>query len=345
MKSKIIGILLCLSSLQMQARAGTEGHGGDPLRLLFEDARAFAANRVLKAVPCAFGSDVSSQVRDWILNQKQALADDILQSSHIWITDKQSTCAFTQAISQAPITFSFEACRPGVLDISNALKILVHESVHHFGVTDEAFADKIAEAVYNLGSQAACSIPPAQDPFDPASCPGKHLSSNDLLKLIPLPESNSKRLGRYDTTSRMRTCYGGDWCSSWGKSDKYGFATIVDFGSDYERPLPYGENGLVYARFIKDKPALYVDGADYFQTVSFKALGYIENFNLVLNHQSQIFDPRVGHTLVSDKSAAGWVTNTCFRYSIKGEISKKDNLGNSVRLEYETVLHSTFGNF
>ncbi|MES2803195.1 MAG: hypothetical protein V4654_11930 [Bdellovibrionota bacterium] len=348
MKTKIIAILL--SCLCLHAYGGTEGHGGDPLRLLFEDARPFAADRVMKAMPCAFGANVSADVRNWILSHKQSLAEDINQSEHVWITDKQSTCAFTQTNSRHDITFSFETCRPGVRDISDALKILVHESVHHLGVTDEYFADKVANAIYNLGSNSSCIVPPSKDPFDPASCPGNPLSETELTSMIPLPDSTTKKLGTYRVSSRMRSCYSENWCSKWVLSDGNGFFTHTTnyYGSVVAGPAIMG--GFATLKYVGNHPVVYIDSDPSVQldpTWDSKLGGWV-NFTYSTikggtGFESNSYgDMNVGITSIKDTPFKGWITNSCFRQTLRSKFKTKDSQYNQIEKEYETVILSQF---
>jgi hypothetical protein len=341
-------LVILLSCLSLQALAGTEGHGGDPLRLLFDDARTFAADRVLKAEACAFGSNVSTEIRDWVLNHKQALADDILQSPHTWITDKQSTCAFTKTNSRAEITFSFETCRPGIRDISDALKILVHESVHHFGVADEYFADKVSDAVYNLGSHSACEIPPSQNPFDPASCPGTPLSSQDLFRMIPLPEKNEIDLGRFEVSSRIRTCYAENWCTDWRDNNLPLFASIGGVKPDSQLAATAGlvnlklKNNIPAIDFTSDPFRIvwntsYPEGAMTNWLSSSTMEGYELKNTLAFPNSLSI---RTGATDLKSTPLVGWVTRSCLRETVRGSYAAKDNYNNDVTMEYETVLLS-----
>ncbi len=348
MKTKMIAILL--SSLCLQAYGGTEGHGGDPLRLLFEDARPFAADRVMKATACAFGANVSAEVRNWILSHQQSLAEDISQSEHVWITDKQSTCAFTQTSSRADITFSFETCRPGVRDISDALKILVHESVHHFGIADEYFADKVADAIYNLGSNSVCTVSPAKDPFDPASCPGSPLSETELTSMIPLPNSTAKKLGTYRVASRMRSCYSANWCSEWVMSDQKGFFTyyVNGYGSIVEGPGIMG--GFATLKYVGNHPVVYVDSDSSVPldpNWDPKLGGFSASFYSVINggtnfESGPYHDIHVGVTSAATGSFKGWITKSCLRQTLRSKFKTQDSSYNDIEKEYETVVLSQF---
>lgn len=351
MKTKLIAILLSCISLQVQGHTGTEGHGGDPLRLLFEDARPFAADRVMKAIPCAFGSNVSIDVRNWILNHKQSLADDISQSEHVWLTDKQSTCAFTQTNSRADITLSFETCRPGIRDISDAVKILVHESVHHFAIADEYFADKVADAVYNLGNQSACTIPPSQDPFDPASCPGTQISTADLMQMIPLPTKIEQELGRFKVSARRRVCYSANWCAPWNAT-----ADQVSLHHSFMNNEILPREGVVSAIYSNNKPSVsflsdsWVDINS--QKIFWSTSASVNNYSLETdwswggtsdhNITGEHADVKVVNKSLTG-NLQGWMTRSCLRQVITDEYKTKDDRGNDVTVDYEVVFLSHFG--
>lgn len=129
------------------------GNGGDGLRLVFEKARehaGFIAVRMRDDM--LLKSD--SNVRSWILLNKDRIASDILQSDLQWVMEEKPTCAWTtqpdpaDAKPQAaPIQLSFPTCQKTITNFVAATELLIHESVHHFGIDDEAFADKVALAI------------------------------------------------------------------------------------------------------------------------------------------------------------------------------------------------------
>jgi uncharacterized protein YjbI with pentapeptide repeats len=75
------------------------------------------------------------------------LANDITMSPHIWTVDPQVTCAFTEHDLAKPVVLSFETCRQNVVTTIDAATLLIHESTHHLGVSDETMADQIAMAL------------------------------------------------------------------------------------------------------------------------------------------------------------------------------------------------------
>ena len=128
---------------------GHVGNAGDPLRLMFTSAREHAAFVTNRIHPDAFPPDVAPDLKKWILENKERLAGDILASSHNWVEQQEPTCAHTLREPGAAINLSFPTCRVSVQVREDASRLLVHESVHHFDVDDEAFADAVADAIYD----------------------------------------------------------------------------------------------------------------------------------------------------------------------------------------------------
>lgn len=124
------------------------GGGGDPLRLLFSNAKQQAAVVVARMHPDAFGAHVPADAKNWLLQNKRELAADILKSPHSWIDSAETSCGHT-AIGAVGglIELSYPTCRLAIHSQKDALFTLIHESVHHFGFSDESFADAVAEAV------------------------------------------------------------------------------------------------------------------------------------------------------------------------------------------------------
>jgi hypothetical protein len=221
---KKVALMLAIAT-QAHADVGNgAGNGGDLLRTLFNEARPAAVERLQKLEPCALDSKTPAQVKEWILANKEALAVDVHVSSHRWITDKQATCAWTTPNSADEIVLSFEACRPLVTNRDAAVHILIHESVHHFGVTDETLPEQIAVAVMTANREAHCPSP--GDPFDPSICKGEPVKPAELIRFFPpgqkevvlgppdapgVPDSYQKT---YPVRSRDRYCVG-EHCNEW----------------------------------------------------------------------------------------------------------------------------------
>jgi hypothetical protein len=330
----VVWVLAAL--LPLKGFANGVGNGTDPLRFIFEEARPSAAFRVMNAEACAFGVNVSSEVRNWILAHKDALADDIKGSQHVWLTDSQTTCAYTMPTPRADITLSFVSCRPGIRDISDAVKVLVHESVHHFGITDEYFADKVAEAIYNLGNNSACPVPPAADPFDPSSCPGAPLSSQDLFNMIPLPSKNEITLGNFNVHSRMRTCYSKNLCTAWEPSDIRGF-----YASRYNVDIDLSVEGHISLQLINNSPVITMV-SKFDNRGTWWSRSSVVNYKLISTDIWHVNVPVLVGDKIQNPLFSGWLTKSCLRQTASGNYYTKDNHGNDIVKEYETVLLSRF---
>lgn len=149
-KVKLIGtIMLGLAVVAAEATAGQRVGNGDALRLIFASAKDHASHLVLKMREQAMLPNMRDDVKDWLLQNKDALAGDIVASPHEWSLDPAATCAETViGTPAAPISLSYPTCANRIYSLDDAGQLLVHESVHHFGITDEAFADAVAIAVY-----------------------------------------------------------------------------------------------------------------------------------------------------------------------------------------------------
>lgn len=220
MKTSAIGILLCIFSLHLQAAEGTEGHGGDEMRLLFEEGRVDAFQKIPQIKRCSLPATTNPQVVEWILRNKNLLATDIFKSRHVWITDRQSTCAFTQTKPEFDVTLSFQACG-NVKTKEGAGRLLSHESVHHLGIADESLADAIAFAIYAADLKKTCH-PPANDPFDPLSCSGQPITL-DQVRHVLKPGISRIKIGEFKVHSRFRWCQTLGGCTNWvvGNNDTY----------------------------------------------------------------------------------------------------------------------------
>ncbi|MES2769009.1 MAG: hypothetical protein V4596_07680 [Bdellovibrionota bacterium] len=325
------------------AVAGEVGNGGDPLRILFEEARSYTAERVQSAKSCAFSVDVNPEVVSWIMKNKEQLASDIMKSPHVWITDEQSTCAFTQSNPNSTVILSFESCRPGIKSINDAITILAHESVHHFDIADESFADQVGQAIESIGNNCTCDPIPSNDPFDPASCPGNSLSERDLLSKIPLPNQTAKWVGKFKVHKRMRTCYFENHCSPWTDNVDDGGFMLKDphNGGGYSAQTL----GSAAVQLVNNKPQFKLVSEVHSNSAGRWIMKYdISNFSLVSSEASDttynaLF---VGNRNLHWKPVIGKITNTCFRQGISGRSVRLDANGNNILVEYETVILSQF---
>ncbi|TWW09922.1 hypothetical protein E3A20_09490 [Planctomyces bekefii] len=152
---------LSLLNWTLPAEAGRRVGNGDQLRLLFASAKEHAAQVVLRIHDRAFAAHVKPEVRSWIMANKAALAGDVAASEHQWSLDAATTCAATDIPTASDgnlpkasaIRFSYPACSNRDYSLSDAGSLLVHESMHHFGIDDEMFADEVALAIYQAWEQ------------------------------------------------------------------------------------------------------------------------------------------------------------------------------------------------
>ncbi|MCX6123248.1 MAG: hypothetical protein NTV34_00630 [Proteobacteria bacterium] len=98
-----------------------------------------------------------SDVKAFISSKGEALINDILGSKHVWSEGAQSNCAMTDLSLLSPIRLSMPTCRDDVKFTADAAKLLIHESVHHLGIEDEDFANRVALNAYELHKS---KIPP-----------------------------------------------------------------------------------------------------------------------------------------------------------------------------------------
>ena len=145
---------------------GHVGSGGDSLRMVFNEARVDAAAKVLNLKACSFNKSERKDVTAWLLKNRMALSNDILKSPHSWNeSEDQKTCGYTHRKRNSEISFSFPACIKNVTSSRWAAKVLVHESVHHFGFSDEAFADEVAFSFYRAKNDCNVGVPATQCPL------------------------------------------------------------------------------------------------------------------------------------------------------------------------------------
>lgn len=135
-------VLACFAfSLTANAVDREGGNGSDPLVLRFKDARAVAIERLKH-----WGKTTLDPAVDGFLSSNASyLAEDVQSAPHVWTETHQPTCARTGLSRAQPITLSFSECKGTTL--SEAVEVLIHESVHHFGFSDENFAYRVARAV------------------------------------------------------------------------------------------------------------------------------------------------------------------------------------------------------
>jgi hypothetical protein len=148
-------------------------NGGDPVHYLIENAWRMAPNIVRDFNAAYLDPSWEPSVTQWVTQNKEALATDIINTPRVWTDDSQQYCALTQGTKAAQITFSFPVCRGQLVSNQDAVSLLIHESVHHLGFPDQDFPDNVATAVVTawlVSDQklAGGSNPPtATGPADP----------------------------------------------------------------------------------------------------------------------------------------------------------------------------------
>lgn len=157
-RSILISSLIALFGAEQPAWAGSVRGGGDTLRLTFVQARETAAHFVAKINEAAIPSNLDPEIRKFIISNKNKLAGDLLASDHEWIYEENTNftaCAQTdiplsdeQVLPRsAKVSLYFPVCRTAAPSVKEAAALLIHESVHHFGIQDHEFCDQVALAI------------------------------------------------------------------------------------------------------------------------------------------------------------------------------------------------------
>lgn len=134
---------------------GSGSSGGDGIRAVFLDARDLAVDSVTKSDSENRTKLTTEVVSQWVEENQKALALDIQLSRHVWTEQAQATCGVTSRSSRADISLSIPSCHDDGNDKARAAFLLVHESVHHFGIEDEFFADQVARSVISVQNGGA----------------------------------------------------------------------------------------------------------------------------------------------------------------------------------------------
>jgi hypothetical protein len=155
----IANLLLLLVISAGSAFAQVEvGNGGDDMRIGYKLAAETMSDRVLSLKSCSFAHGTPSDVKKWLLDNRVEFAEDIRLSAenHKWVSEDRPTCAYTYRQRNAETTYSFTRCLQTGNTRTKAEKIVVHESVHHFGFADEDFPDRVAQAVVSAKFRLSC---------------------------------------------------------------------------------------------------------------------------------------------------------------------------------------------
>jgi hypothetical protein len=141
--------------------------GGDPLMLVFNKARHDAAWMVEQVIAAGVPLAVEQRVRNFLTDYGTALPEDIRGAEHVWhagdVLDERCAVTNRRDTPSGPpnprkIHLSLSRCRSALSATTAgdavAVRTLIHEAAHHFGVSgspsDEDFASRIATVVFNL---------------------------------------------------------------------------------------------------------------------------------------------------------------------------------------------------
>lgn len=121
-------------------------HGGDGIQILFKNAQTWAIKKLSAIRNCSFRQESASDTKNWILQNSSELVKDLEQSEHAWEQSANVPCGRTTGTKNGKILLSYAGCKN--LSPDDAFRVLVHESVHHFGVSNEEFATNVASEVF-----------------------------------------------------------------------------------------------------------------------------------------------------------------------------------------------------
>lgn len=193
----------------------THGNAGDPLRTFYSEARVMAEDRVTNLKICEFKSGVNEAKAKWLVSIKDQLAQDIKKSKHVWLSDFQGSCAFTQYdVKGAPVYLSYPECRSTQGNHLEAMELLIHESLHHLGVEEEVDAEEYAAMIMEADILTECPTQP-YDPFDAKTCGGRSIQKADILNYFQAGANTSAVVGKTKAAARYRKCNTLTGCADW----------------------------------------------------------------------------------------------------------------------------------
>ena len=145
-----------LADLERSLNIKTAESTPEGYRVELEEARRKAVKAIWDRFPRQKPSWMDNGLWNWLVDYGERLVREV-ESSRFEIyraTDRavagQETCARTQLTSLAIIVFNFDVCYQTVRTRRQYMHTVVHESVHHLGIADEASADRIADAVTHI---------------------------------------------------------------------------------------------------------------------------------------------------------------------------------------------------
>ena len=316
---------------------GGEGHGGDPLRKIFRQAKEVAADKVTQLKECDFPPEVSKKVVQWILARKIQISEDILNSRHVWLSDLQETCAFTRiGAPEGDIYLSFPSCRPQVKNAQDAAWVLVHESSHHLGIEVESDADEIADAVMAATIHSECR-PTTDNPWNPNSCRKPRLTSAQILSYFQPGGSVSRNVGAVKLYQQTRQCNTRTNCAPWKKLSAPNLQYYTNSGRRRQPADSKGEMSFLTHGSSNTKLQMIAKG-DVSVVCSFSNgnIGCSKYFHREAGHREH--SPLTDKVTNSELQSSGYISSSCIRLSSKTK-TRPDNTG--TWMESEVILFGT----
>jgi hypothetical protein len=131
-----------------QGGGGSSTHGGDAVLLAFEKARLLAVEMLETYVAHPQASKESTATADeWLKVHGKNLIEEIRRAVLVPTDDELTHDAVTGHTRGSEIRLSRRLSKQGPLSNREAAALLIHECIHHFGITDESEA-------YSLTSRA-----------------------------------------------------------------------------------------------------------------------------------------------------------------------------------------------
>jgi hypothetical protein len=276
-------ILLCATMIGgTHAIAQTHiGNGGDPLMMIFDQARNDSVHLLKLIAGDGIPATVRADVRDFLKAPHpdgsmriQAMAQDVEDSPHRWRSGDVgfNRCAVTNKPGdEQAVYLSVDKCREifsySVTPAAEAIRTLIHESVHHFGIggsdSDEAFATAVADTVFKLWIRARQQTAARWNDVTVANAPEARFSHSAVwtgryqnspldnqvliwggcnLNNLPNPDTCSTYLNNGGALSIRRDQISGELATAWRPLDESDaplarrFHTAVWTGSQKSRP-------------------------------------------------------------------------------------------------------------
>lgn len=187
----------------------------------FQKGRMMAVDKISQLKACNLPYDTPMYLKSLILDNLTKLADDVLNSPYAFVADTQPTCAYTLHASKERLYLSIPQCLSISEDLKAIMFLLIHESTHHLGVSDEATADLMAKTILN-SDQNLCQNN-VIDIYDNAICSGDDLNLASVKSILNIkkdekPTGNhfySKQMGTLGIFPRVRECTVISGCGNW----------------------------------------------------------------------------------------------------------------------------------